>query len=152
MYSNTHQDYNKRLLALNMSQGNKEFQTLLNLLSTKEILILRKHDELMDKVHEISKMGVQTVLEKLQTEYALDIDHHVNGDVWIGTEQLEDGIPDWFESSHCGWFKSLDKEFMVWARTFLMQEVRINIWIQYLEHEKEKAKLDMLYPNTGMYL
>ena len=28
-------------------------------------------------------------------------------------------------------------EFEVWARHFLAQEVRINIWIRYMEHKKK---------------
>ncbi len=127
----------KKTLASDMSDGNQAFQDLLDGLSTKEIITLRKHKDLIDRVYEIVRMEEPAILRELQEEHLLDLDLYQNGDVWIGTEQLEGSIPAWFETSHCGWFMNREGgEFVGWAKQFLMQEVRINIWIRYLEDLK----------------
>jgi len=141
--------HNKRAIAFNMSQGDKTFQNLLDGLSAKEVIILRKHQDLMDKVMGICKMTQIQVEAELREEFNLEIDTYNSHDCWISTEKLEDAIPDWFATNHCGWFKgNHDDEFMEWARDFLMQEVRTNIWIRYLEHKKN-PKPSVGY---GMYL
>lgn len=144
-----YQFQNKRVLAFNMSGGNQTFQELLDGLSTKEIMTLKKHKDLIERIHDIVQMNEALVLQELREKYRLDLDLYQNGDVWIGTEQLEDTIPDWFETSHCGWFMNRGEgEFMEWARRFLMQEIRINIWIRYLEDQKNPN----LEPHYGTYL
>lgn len=144
-----YQFHNKRVLAFNMSGGSQTFQDLLEGLSTREIIVLRKHTELIDRVREIANMNEPLILQELTEEYKLDVDLYQNGDIWIGTEQLEDSIPDWFETSHCGWFMNREEgEFLEWAKQFLMQEVRINIWTKYLEHQKDPKS----EPHYGTYL
>ena len=125
-----------------MSQGDKEFQNLLDGLSTQEVVILKEHSDLIDKVMGITKMTTIQLEAELRDEYNLEIDRYHSDDVWISTEKLEEVIPDWFITSHCGWFKnSGDGEFEEWARGFLMQEVRMNIWFRYLEHKKKGPAL-----------
>jgi len=137
MHPNLYPYHNKRALAFNMSQGDRTFQDLLDGLSTKEILIMRKHPELLGRVQEICKMTDVQIIAELEDEYDLEIDQYNSENKWVCTEKLEDAIPDWFSTSHCGWFKDArNGEFEEWARDFLMQEVRINIWIKYLEHKK----------------
>ena len=138
---------NKRAAIFNMSQGDKTFQALLDDFSTKELTILKKHSDLLDKVRWISKLNLVQILAELKDEYDLEIDTYHNGDYFISTEKLEDAIPDWFQSNHCGWFKG-PAEFEVWARSLLVQEVRINIWIRYCEHKKNPKST----PSYGMYL
>lgn len=141
--------HNKRAMAFNMSRGDKGFQNLLDGLSAKEVIILRKHSDLIDQVRDIVKMTSIQLQAELREEYNLEIDQYHSNDVWVSTEKLEDAIPDWFTTSHCGWFKnSRDGEFEDWARNFLMQEVRMNIWIRYLEHKKNPKPT----PGYGMYL
>lgn len=140
---------NKRAVIFNMSQQDSQYQKLLEGLSTKELEILRRYPELIDKLRGISKLTSTQALAELKEEYGLEVDGHMNGDVWISTEKLEEAIPDWFHSDHCGWFKTLqDGEFLDWAKQLLMQEVRINIWIKYLEHKKD-PKPEIFY---GQYL
>jgi hypothetical protein len=142
---------NKRAIVFNMAQQNSAFQKLLEGLSVKELEILRRYPELIDRVREIAKMTEVQALAVLKEDYRLEVDGHMNGDVWIATEKLEDAIPDWFHSDHCGWFKTVrDGELLEFAKSLMMQEVRINVWIKYLEHKKN-PKMD--YPGGyGMYL
>lgn len=132
--------------------GGNIFQSLLDGLSVKELAILRKHDDLLNRTLVISKMTEAMLLETVKEDYDLNAEEWQTGDVWISTEQIEDQIPDWFKSQHCGWYLSFEQgEFDVWARTFLMQEVRINIWMRYLEHKKKSPpKHEHVYP--GQYL
>ena len=128
---------NKRALVYSMSQGDSEYQRLLNGLSVKEIQILKRHPDLIAKVHEITKFTQVQISAELREEYDLEVDEYLTRDQWIGTEKLEECLPDWFTSVHCGWYiSSHDNEFEEWGRNFLMQEVRMNIWLRYLEHKK----------------
>jgi len=146
---NDYQFHNKKAIALNMSEGNAVFQGLLNGLAAEEIIILRKHPDLRDSVREITKMTTVQLQAELQGEYNLEIDQYSSQDVWISTEKLDDAIPDWFETCHCGWWvPSQGEGFMQWARDFLMQEVRINIWIRDMEDKKNPKPM----PYHGLYL
>ncbi len=132
--------------------GGNIFQSLLDGLSLRELVVLREHDDLMERASEIAKMSETTLLETIERDYDLEPQTWQTGEVWVGTEQIEDRIPSWFKSQHCGWYLSFsDGEFDVWARNFLMQEVRINIWIRYLEDQKKNPpKREHVYP--GQYL
>jgi hypothetical protein len=133
--------HNKRFLIHNLLVQKHEgatFQGLLEALSLKELRILCKHEDLVDRVSEITKMSDQELLEVVKEDYQLEPANCATGDVWLGVENLEDRIPEDFVTRHSGWYLSLkDGEFNVWAKHFLMQEVRINIWIRYLEHKKK---------------
>ena len=140
---------NKKAMVFNMSQRDSEYEKLLSTLSTKELGILQKHDDLIEKVKGITKMTQIQLLQELEDEYDLEVDQYNIENMWLSTEKLEDAIPDWFSTSHCGWFKDVrDGEFTDWAREFLMQEVRINIWIRYQEYKKDHKE----NPSIGMYL
>ena len=69
-----------------------------------------------------------------------------NGDVWIDiSEDVEKLTPEWITKGqlpYSGWYLTFngdDNEFMPWARNMLLQEVRINGWIRYMEHNLDVA-------------
>ncbi len=130
---------NKQAMVRNMGGGNSQYQSLLNGLSAKEIKILRKHPDLIDTVRDITKMTSVQLLAELKEEYKLEVDQYPSQDMFISTERLEECIPDWFSTNHSGWFISGGDDFQEWARSFLMQEVRINIWIRYLGHRGDES-------------
>jgi hypothetical protein len=133
---------NKTAAAFNMSQGDRSMQALLEKLSMKELKILHKHPDLGKRVMAISKMSPNDIIEELKTTYNLDISLFHNDDVWVSTENIEEAIPEWFDSLHVGWFRSRRTgEFLEWAQDFLLQEVRINIWLRYMEHKKKNQGL-----------
>lgn len=114
-------------------------QDLLDTLTNKELRILRKHADLRARVLHISKMDTLQIFEELKDVFDLDIEFFNNHDVWISTERVEDAIPEWFDSHHYGWFRSQTSgEFSEWAKNFLLQEVKINIWVRYMEHKKNE--------------
>jgi hypothetical protein len=96
----------------------------------------------MDRVREISGMNVNELMEEMREDFGLEMEIFSHGAVCVSTEGLADAIPEWFSTYHCGWYKeTVGGEFLVWARKFLMQEVCINVWIEYLKH-KETSKLE----------
>lgn len=118
--------------------GGVIFQGLLDGLSLKELKILRNHEDLLSRLLKISKMSDAELLEIIQEDYNLLSVDLCDGNVWVDTDSLQDNIPEWFNSTHCGWHLDVQAgEFEVWARHFLAQEVRINIWIRYMEHKKK---------------
>jgi len=144
-----HNLVNKRAVIFNMSGRDIQYEKLLAGLSVQELSILRKYPELQDDAKEIAHLTLDKALWELSEEYDLEIDEYNSQDMFISVEKLEDAVPDWFETSHCGWYKGKDKdELLNWAKELLMQEVRINIWIKYCEYKvKPKPAL-----STGMYL
>lgn len=144
---------NKAGIVRLIGKDNKEYGNLLAGLSFQELQILSNHDDLVDMGRKITQFTHAQILAELQEEFGLDIDHFSTNDLWIGTERLDDAIPDWFNSSHCGWFKDrLDGSFLTWAQSFLMQEVRINIWIRYLEYKNTKKGGPGKGTHSGAYL
>ncbi len=131
---------NRHAMVHNMVGGDSEYQALLNGLSTREIRILRGHPDLVDTVQGIIKMTSVQLLAELK-EYKLEVDQYPTQDMWISLENLEECIPDWFSTNHYGWFVGSGDNFQEWARNFLMQEVRINIWVRYLMDRKEDKSL-----------
>lgn len=147
---------NKRWLIQNLgiqATAGSGFQILLDGLSLRELAVLRKHEDLVDRVKEITKMNEAALISTLQEDYDLEVQNLHSGDVWVGTNLIEDNIPDWFESTHCGWYLDLrEGEFHKWARELLMQEVRVNIWMRYLEHKKKNPTITVEPIHPGMYL
>ena len=140
----------KKSVASSMSKGDSQYQKLLDGLSSKELEILQKNPDLITRVLEVTKMTEVQVLAELREEYDLEVDSFQTGEYWIGTEKVEDAIPDWFKSSHCGWFlNDTDAGGLVeWAKSFLMQAVRANLWMRYLEHKESLGNS----PHFGMYV
>ena len=130
-----------KALAFNMSAGSSDVETLLQGFSKKELVVLAKHPDFMTRIREIAQMHIGDVMTELRTSFGLDIEMFSEGGVCISSEGLADAIPEWFSTYHCGWYKdTAGGEFLTWARQFIAQEVRINVWIEYLKHKEEIAK------------
>lgn len=137
----------KEILVANMSHDSTAFQDLVKGLSIKELNILRKHSDLLARVRRLSQLNTVQLMAELQEEYDLEIDSYPNGNHFVGSEKLDAAVPSWVQSSPSRWFQDLS-EFDTWAQEFLMQEVRINIWIRYCEHKKNPKPT----PSYGMYV
>ena len=129
---------------------------LLDILSNKELKVLRLYEDLREQVAKISRMNAGELIKVVEDRFGLEVSHtHVDSDLWIGFEDdLEALQPKWIKYSHFGWYLTVeDGEFATWARDMLMQEVRVNIWMRYLRHKrkskKERDDEDFL---PGMYL
>ncbi len=134
---------NKSSIMRSMSHKDGGYRELLDGFSGQELRVLRENPDLVSRVKEIAKMSVTQVLTELREEYSLEVDQYEEGSRWINTEKLDGAIPEWFYSDSWGEHVSArEGEFMGWSRNFLVQDVRINIWVRYLQQEKrEKSAL-----------
>jgi hypothetical protein len=132
-------------LSLGVGESRKSCEKLFLSLTQREIGILRRNKDLIDEVHGIAKMSTGELITELKNSYNLDIDVLTPGKLigesyWIGNERLEDAIPKWFSTAHNGWHKfDENNDFSDWAKNFLLQEIRINLWIRLLEKRKNLA-------------
>ncbi len=116
-------------------------QHLLKDLSSLELDILRGYDDLMERTLEISRMSEKDLLDKIRESHYLLTEHtYGTGDVYVDADTVVESMPKWIDmSGHFGWFLRLvNGEFSAWARRFLMQEVRINLWIRHMEQAKKR--------------
>lgn len=133
---------------------NGVFKDILECLSLKELTILRDQPDLIKRIKTLTGMTSSDFLKVITEDYGITSDDTCVGDIWLGLSKLEDKIPSWFTTNHCGWYLSVqDGEFQEWAREFLLQEIIINIWIRYIEDKNKKKDIPKVtYPLTGMYL
>lgn len=123
------------------------FRKLVADLNSKELVALRRNEDLVARVKEISSMSQEQLVQEISEGYGLEVTSCMNGDVWIGTDALDDFRPDWAVKNRqlpfAGWYLTYepqDNEFEPWARAFLMQEVRIEVWARYLEKKIQKSE------------
>ena len=57
--------------------------------------------------------------------------------IWLDTKDLEKRVPPALRNTNTGLWWSNAEEFSLWARNFLLQEIRINILVRYLDHKKK---------------
>ena len=122
------------------------FNALLDSLGVKELKILKRHDDLVERVVEICKLSKMGLLKTIRNDYGFDVQNCNNGDVWISVpEETEKLTPEWIEKGqlpYCGWYLTFngdDNDFVPWARNMLLQEVRTNGWVRYMEHKLDVA-------------
>ena len=124
----------------------KIFSSLLDSLGIKDLKILKKNDDLVERVVEICKMSKMKLLMEIRDKYNFDVQNCSNGDIWIDGDDAVEGLtPDWIKKGqlpYSGWylkFNGEDNEFEPWARNMLFQEVRINMWLRYMEHKLDSV-------------
>lgn len=120
----------------------KETRELLEKLGIKELQVLLKNLDLLDRVKTIAKMSDLHLDHLMRTSYGFKVDNWSGGDFLLGVGDLDQRAPTWWDSQHVGWTFDVGNtvRFCQWARDFLMQEVRINIWMRYIEHKKASLK------------
>jgi hypothetical protein len=121
-----------------------EMQELLDTFTTKEIRILRRYPDLIDRIYQISQMTNTSLLEVLDSEHDLRpaVSPAGTADCWLSLGKLNSRIPLWYPVSHVGlWFDGKEgSDFREFGQFLLLQEVRVNLWMRYIEYKKEKAK------------
>lgn len=124
----------------------KVFNELLDSLSAKELKILKKNEDLVTRVTDICKLSKMSMFKHIKTDYGFKIDNCSNGDIWVDAGDVTDPlVPEWIKAgqlAHSGWYLSfagVENEFMPWARSLLFQEVRVNMWLRYMEHKLDMA-------------
>lgn len=141
----------------NLSEGDAQVQKLLKILPSNELRIIRKHKDLIDRVKAIVNTPVKELVDEIESQFGLVVNRFGAGEIWIDNEGLADAVPSWVDSYHFGWYTDTDK-LSSFCREFLLQEVRTNIYIRYLEfkslklEEKARAKATQVVGVYGNYL
>lgn len=132
----------KRDLTRSISQGWPGLQRLLEPLSTKELAILQKHRDLIERAQQIDKMTLNQLVRELENEFGMEVDPLRNGSYFISVDKPLDFLPERMDGPEGGgWDVANPGGFIKWAEDFLMREVRINIWIRYIEYKKKLGSL-----------
>lgn len=127
-----------------------EIQRLLHHLNAKELQILQKNLDLVDRVSEVSKLDAKDLSEILTIDYDLEVEAYT-GSIWVSCTDIAKRVPENLANAHTGWWFGEEPEFIAWARDFLMQDIRINIMLRYIEHKRREAK-NAGPAQYGMYL
>lgn len=127
------------------------FNELLEPLPLKELKILRKNPDLLERVWAICTYTKHGLREHIRDCHAFGIVEGAAGDVWVESKIPDALIPGWISTDledgkvklpFAGWyltFSRKDNAFEPWARSLLLQEVRTNLWMRYMEHKLETA-------------
>jgi len=109
---------------------------LLMELTTPEIAELVQHEDLITKVGDIVRMTSLALEKTLQERYLLEVTECQTGNYWLGvSDELATWMPDWLVTHHQGYWCET-REFTTTARIILLRDVRINLWMRYLERKK----------------
>ena len=126
----------------------KMFSGLLDTLGVKELRILKKNEDLIDRVMEICKFTKMGLLKTIRNDYKFEIQNCQNGDVWLEAgDSVEELTPSWIRKGqlpYAGWYLTFNGDndtFSPWARSMLLQEVRVNLWVRYMEHKIKVASI-----------
>lgn len=135
--------------------GDPLYKELMRGFSAKELRVLVKHPDLVVAIREIAEADVVDVADRLETDHDLAVDDYTGGRICIGLDRPEEEYPSWIRPEQAGWFKDIaGGEFLEWGRKFLLQGVRVQIWVRYLEHkdkEKNKKADRRIIDVTGLY-
>ena len=129
-------------------------KSLLAELSDKELDMLSDNPDLVEKIHSICVIDYNNAIIILEEDYDLTIEPYRDGGCWIGVENLEPDTPSWFNSMHVGWSVNGTLELLDFFRRFILQEIRINLWIRYMQNlnKKKEEKKQLGAYGYGLYL
>lgn len=147
---------NRTAVIRNMSARHgysSELQKLMEDFSNRDLKILQKHPDLIDRLHAVAKMEANEITVTLEEDYGLTLDGYEGNSCWIGTQDLEERIPGWIKTTHVGWAVDGMESFMDFARKFLANEVRMNLAMRYVEYKRKNPGPKIIHgAGFGMYL
>jgi len=132
-----HSAFSQKAIAFNMSKGNSEVLRLLQGLPAHELVVLQKNEDLLGRVQEFAEINVCQITQILQSDFGLDVKLFNNGEMWIDTDNLEDAVPSWFRTEHIGWYLKTE-DLLKFGQGLLLDELRMNIYLRYLESRRRK--------------
>lgn len=124
---------------------------LLGGLGSKELLILQNNPDLIDRLYITSKINLTTAKITLEENFSL-IMEQFNDSGWVNTEKIVNNKPDWSKSLHGGWYIEDKTDLIDLARDLLVQEIRTNLWMRWIIHQKESKTSINSDTGYGNYL
>jgi len=137
-YSVTQQSFSRELLIAQISgskltQGAKD---LLGKLSLKELRSLFKNQDLVPKIQEIANLQLFQALDRLRNDHLLDINDCAGAGYYFGIDdKLGKRHSNWLLDACNGYWSGDDESTLEAARSILLLEVRVNLWLRYLEYK-----------------
>jgi hypothetical protein len=135
-------------LVHNLASGDAGAKMLLNTLSGRELRILHKNRDLLERIVEIAQINGIALWSELHDRFDIEVIlcSSGTGDYWANTsvdrdKSLPKEFKEWYKATgHTGWYLGTQVEFNMWARDLLLQEVRTNLMIRYIEHKRSEKK------------
>lgn len=118
-------------------------EELLACFSMKELQILFKHEDLIAKVDSIAGMSDEQLVRAVKEEYGAEFErfHSEEATFFVGFDKPLEALHEKYPTIPLGIYLSLATgELQAWARKLLLHEVRINLWMRYIEHKAKSAK------------
>jgi len=143
MASKVYQFVNREAVIRNMTTQygrDPDMQALLGDLTTHELRVIAKHQDLMSEVLRISKIDFETAKLTLEERFGLEIEEFSN-DYWVSTTRWEDEIPRELRTQHIGWYADREEGVVCVAKMLLLREVQVNLVMRYVEHKREQNRL-----------
>ncbi len=131
----------------------KEYRKVIENFSEIELSLIIKNKDLGDRLKEISKMKLKQVLDSIRADFKLKIHPYGDAENWISLHELGffKDLPKWWRTTHNGW--NIRTEDMVkFGQGLLIQEVRINLYLRYIEDTANHKKNSNLVGTGGQYL
>jgi hypothetical protein len=135
------------------------FREMVNTLSTKELTILRKNEDLIERMRTICKYSLNQMMTHLSEHYGIKISYTTDDlDAWIYVDDdIQDLDPEWVirkprrtkgktSFPYAGWYLS-EEEMLDWGRDLVLQEVRVNLFLRYFIRKEERTQT----PGTPCY-
>jgi len=134
--------FNRGIIVANIAICNgagNDFRKLIDCLTLQELKILKKDEGLVDRVKSILQLDAEDLREHFVKVWGLSAEECQNNDWWIDIEEARKKCPKWARATIEGHYVDGD-DFVKWAQSWLMQEVRVNINIKRIEQLREAAK------------
>jgi len=131
---------------------------LLEEMTPKELETLKDNSSLSQEIATIADLDEAGLVRRLTQDLDLEITRCYDSSIWVGTENIQDYIPEWLNKSSKSAHPSHGvylpaAKFRSWARRLLAQEIRICLWeeiIKEVNNEKiSKERRKSSSPNLG---
>ncbi len=138
-------------LVHNMAGGDARAKQLLNGLTNKELHILSKNQDLLERIVAITRVSALGLYKVISDRFGFVITTvgQGYGDFWADlNNETDNNLPEefveWYrKTEHTGWYLSTVDAFGAWAQDLLMQEIRTNLMLRYIEHKRAQKKSRM---------
>jgi len=154
--------YNRGIIVSNIAithgAGN-DFRKLIDCLTIDELKIMKLDEDLIQRTKDILTLDAEDLREYMVKAWGLTVEECQNNDWWFDVEGIREKCPIWSRAQIEGHYID-GPDFIKWAQQWLMQEIRVNINIKYIEElraaakqkkEKEQRDLEEQYSEAQKY-
>jgi hypothetical protein len=133
---------NKGVIVANLAVtngGGNGFRHLISHLSLRELHTLRQNKDLIERIKKITKMDAEDLREYMVKNWGLTVESCQNQDWWVDIESIRKTCPKWARAVVEGHYID-STDFIKWGCERLMEEVRVNLNIRYIQELRAEAK------------